>query len=471
MDEINGNIDFQNTSENTISTKIYVSASMGHMMVSFLIMVSGTRLFDFYENEIGLNTGLVTIIFIVYALLSIFITPLIGYIVDKRRKFWGKYGKRFLWIVIGGILWSISHILLFAIPDLDPNKEWVILTVWFLIIILIYSLFFTIYDVSYGGLIPDKFRTDKQRLRQSAFGIGLGVIGTVLGATLPPMIIEYGNRSSFLLMAVIVSIIGVAMVITQIPGVREDQWMIDRILSVDTEKEVTGFSEMMKIAFKHRNLVAYLCIFTSIQALVFIMTASIPYLVRFILNEEAIVEAYLLLGFIVTGLISVPLWAMLAKKLGDFKKVLIIGTILTILFTIPFLFVNTLLFAILATALLGIGIIGMNIMIFPMFGDVIDEATIRNGTRQESFYVGFRGLFARIAIIIQAVSFGLIHIFMDFEPGSSTQSPRAIVGLRIQLAIIPMLIMTIGIILFWKFYDLTPEKKEQIKQQLKQLNL
>lgn len=60
MDEINGNIDFQNTSENTISTKIYVSASMGHMMVSFLVMVSGTRLFDFYENEIGLNTGLVT---------------------------------------------------------------------------------------------------------------------------------------------------------------------------------------------------------------------------------------------------------------------------------------------------------------------------------------------------------------------------------------------------------------------------
>ena len=95
MDEINGNIDFQNPSENTISTKIYVSASMGQMMFSFLVMVSGTRLFDFYENEIGLNTGLVTIIFIVYALWSIVTTPLIGYFVDKRLKFWGKYGKRF----------------------------------------------------------------------------------------------------------------------------------------------------------------------------------------------------------------------------------------------------------------------------------------------------------------------------------------------------------------------------------------
>ena len=172
-----------------------------------------------------------------------------------------------------------------------------------------------------------------------------------------------------------------------------------------------------------------------------------------------------------TGLISVPLWAMLAKKLGDFKKVLIIGTLLTMLFTIPLLFITTILSAILATALLGVGIIGMSVMIFPMFGDVIDEATIRNGARQESFYVGLRSLFARVAIIIQAVSFGLIHIFMGFEPGSSTQSPRAILGLRIQVAIIPMIIMTVGIILFWKFYDLTPERKEQIQAKLKELNL
>ena len=219
MDEINGNIDFQNTSENTISTKIYVSASMGHMMVSFLVMVSGTRLFDFYENEIGLNTGLVTIIFIIYALWSIVNNPLIGYFIDKPRKFWSKYGKRFLWIVFGGMLWAVSHIFLFAVPDLDAEKDWIILTIWFLIVICVYSVCFTIYDVAYGGFIPDKFRSDEQRLRVSSIGMGLGVMGTVLAAVLPPLIIEYGNRESFLTMAIIVSIIGVIMLLATIPGI------------------------------------------------------------------------------------------------------------------------------------------------------------------------------------------------------------------------------------------------------------
>jgi len=120
---------------------------------------------------------------------------------------------------------------------------------------------------------------------------------------------------------------------------------------------------------------------------------------------------------------------------------------------------------------LVVGIVGINIIIFPLFGDVIDEATLKNGTRQESFYVGFRSLFARMAIIIQAVTFGLIHIFMGFEPGSATQSPRAILGLRIQVTIIPMIVMIIGTILFWKYYDLTPEKKKQIQAKLKELNL
>lgn len=471
MDETNGNIDFQNKSKNSLSTKIYVSAAIGQMMINFFITVCGTRLFDYYENEIGLDTAVVSLIFIIYALWSIVNTPLIGYFIDKPKKFWRKYGKRFLWIVIGGILWSISHIFLFIVPDLVPNKDWVILTILLLIIICIYSIFFTLYDVSYGGLIPDKFRTDEQRLRVSAFGIGLALMGSVLGGVLPPMIIEYGNRSTFILMAILVSIIGVVMVITQLPGVKEDQWMIDRILSVDTEKEYARFSEMIKIAFKHRNFVAYLCIFTANQALICIMTASLPYIVRFILYEEAIIEAYLLLGFIVAGLISVPLWATLANKLGDFKKTLLIGTILTIIFTVPLFFVNTILLAILATALLGVGLIGIGVIIFPMFGDIIDEATMRNGTRQESFYVGVRTLFARVAIIIQAVTFGLIHIFMGFEPGSSTQSSKAILGLRIQVAIIPMIIMTFGTILFWKFYDLTLEKKEQVQEKLKQLKL
>jgi len=101
----------------------------------------------------------------------------------------------------------------------------------------------------------------------------------------------------------------------------------------------------------------------------------------------------------------------------------------------------------------------------------VDEAAVRNGVRQEGFYMGVRTFFGRIALIIQAVTFALIHILTGFEPGAATQSDTAIFGLRLQVAVIPMILMLIGVLLFWKLYDLTPEKKVEIKARLKELDL
>jgi len=126
--------------EKEIPLKIFVFAGFGQMMIEFLIAVFGTRIFDFYENEIGLATGTIAIAFIVYAVYNMFNDPLVGYLADKPRNYWKKYGKRYLWIVIGGILWALSFMLLFAVPDVDPNSDALFLFFWLLITICLYPL-------------------------------------------------------------------------------------------------------------------------------------------------------------------------------------------------------------------------------------------------------------------------------------------------------------------------------------------
>lgn len=454
-----------------ISLKIFVSVGFGQMLIEFLLAVFGTRVFDFYENEIGLATGIIALAFIMYAVWNMFNDPLAGYIADKPRKFWKKYGKRYLWIVFGGFFWAVSFVFLFAVPDVDPNADVLFLFFWLLITICIYDTLFSIYDVNYNGLIPDKFRTDEHRVKLASFAVAFGVIGTVLGAVLPPMIITYGDRTSFFTMSIIVSIIGVVILLLLIPGIKEDQEMIDRAFRVDAQKEQISFFKMMRVALKQKSFVAYLCIFTFYQATVLLMVGSIPYVVRFILKEEAIVESYIMLGYIFTGLISIPFWSKFAQKKGDFKKSFILGGLLMVIFIIPLIFVETVLWVIIAVAILGIGSIGFWVMMLPVISDIVDEAAVRNGVRQEGFYMGVRTFFGRIAIIIQAITFALIHILTGFEPGSATQSATAVFGLRLQVAVVPMFLMLIGILLFWRLYDITPEKKEKIKAQLEELDL
>lgn len=454
-----------------ISLKVFVSVGFGQMLIEFLLAVFGTRIFDYYENEVGLATGIIALAFIIYAVYNMFNDPFMGYLADKPHKFWKKYGKRYLWIVFGGFFWAVSFILLFAVPDVDPNSDVLFLFFWLLITICIYDTLFSIYDVNYNGLLPDKFRTDEHRVKLASFAVAFGVIGTVLGAVLPPMLITYGDRASFFTMSIIVSIIGVVILLLLIPGVKEDQDMIDRAFRVDAQKEQISFFKMMRIALKQKSFVAYLCIFTFYQATVLLMVGSIPYVVRFILKEEAIVESYIMLGYVFTGLISIPFWSKLAQKKGDFKKSFILGGVLMVIFIIPLMFVNTVLLVIIAVAILGIGSIGFWVMMLPVISDVVDEAAVINGNRQEGFYMGVRTFFGRIAIIIQAITFALIHILTGFEPGSATQSATAVFGLRLQVSVVPMILMIIGILLFWRLYDITPEKKIQIKAKLKELDL
>jgi Na+/melibiose symporter-like transporter len=206
------------------------------------------------------------------------------------------------------------------------------------------------------------------------------------------------------------------------------------------------------------------------QTTVSILLGSVPYLVRFILKEEAIVESYILIGYILAGLISVPIWAKIALKKGN-KKVFMIGGFLWGIGSIPFLFINTVIAAIIVAAVLGVGMIGFWLMLNPIISDVIDEAIANSGIRQEGLYMGVRTFFGRIAIMLQAIIFALVHILTGFTPGSPIQSPTAILGLRIQMGVIPVIIMIIGLLVFWKLYDLTPEKKQLIRKKLQELNI
>ena len=450
---------------------VFISFAMGDVFIQLYIYLFSVRTFDFYENEVGLATGIIALAFVIFALWNMINDPLIGFLSDKPRNFWRKWGKRTPFVIIGGIGTTLSFIFIFAVPDVDPKSNWLIVFIWLLVSICLFDTVFSSFDTNYISLVPDKFRTDKKRLRLASFQVGLGIFGTVLAVVVSPMFIVYGQQSSFLTMAIIVGIIGIVLILLLIYGIHEDKAMIENYFIAYEKAEKVKFIKVLKVAIKQKSFVAFLIVYMLYQTTVSLLLGSIPYLVRFILNGEAIIETYILLGYIVAGIISVPFWSKIALKTGNNKTVFIIGGRVWGLGSIPFLFITTVTAAIIVAIILGIGMIGFWLMLNPIISDVIDEAIAESGIRQEGVYMGVRTFFGRIAIMLQAIIFALIHIFTGFTPGSATQSPTAIFGLRLQMGLIPAIIMIIGILVFWKMYDITPEKKEITRKKLKELNL
>jgi len=100
-----------------ISLSTMASYGMGKYLAEFLTGAFGAVVYKFYETEIGLSALYAAIATILYSLWNAVNDPLLGYLTNKTAPFASKFGRRFVWIIIGLILTSVSFILIFSVPS------------------------------------------------------------------------------------------------------------------------------------------------------------------------------------------------------------------------------------------------------------------------------------------------------------------------------------------------------------------
>ena len=103
------------------------------------------------------------------------------------------------------------------------------------------------------------------------------------------------------------------------------------------------------------------------------------------------------------------------------------------------------------------------------FADVLDERVILTGSPNRGTTVGVSGFLSRFARGVQIGIFAIVHILTNFAEGSPTQSLEAQWGIRLHMGIIPAIIMAICLIIYWKYYPITPEVWIENKRKLKEL--
>ena len=449
-----------------------ISYGFGDFINQFMAMAFGVYSYFYYETEIGLDSLLCGLAFILYAVWNAVNDPLIGYLVDRPFKFTKKWGRRFPWVYIGGIPWIISYILIFTPPDVDPQTGAWILFAWLLFTICLFDTFASICLVNYYSLFPDKYRSIEERRTLTGLNIPVGVLGVLLGAVVPPLFISFGNLQSYIIQAGAVFVVCVIALLIAIPGCREDQIIVDRYLANYKEKvETESFFKSFKSSLEQKAFVAYILFYFCYQVMIKSMTASISYAVRFILNMEAIAISLIMAAFLIGVILGLPFWVKLAHKTNNNSKVMIISGILMTISVAPLLFLRDYILITITMFVWGLSQGGFWAMLNPVFADVIDESVVKTGKREEGLYNGFQTFFARLAFAAQAMSFAVIHTLTGFQEGATTQSETAIWGIHMHLALIPMIFMIVGLIIFKKLYDLTPNKVNENQLKIRQLKL
>ena len=386
--------------------------------------------------------------------------PLLGYLCDRRTRLTERWGRRFPWFIIGAFIYSLTYLLIFITPFRDQLGMFI----WLLITLIVFELFYSLWQINWLSLYPDKFRSQKERTKVSSLGALAGLLGVAVGIILPPLFIKYGDIDSYILAAFILMIINLLCTFLVIPGMRENEELIAReirIIEQQTQKE--SFWRALKFAIKQKNFMAYNIFYIGSQVSLVLVLSSLPFWTIYIIGtRDPNVEMMIAATYIFGSILSIPLWFKLGRKYGN-RKCFMIGAVPSIILSIPLLFLSDImliLIIILATSIAGGAV---NTLMYPCLSDAIDELVLKSGERKEGIYSGIRTFFGRSAIIIQALVFTIVHQLTGYRAGAATQTPLALWGIRVIMVLIPMFFSIVGFLVMWLVYDLTPDKVRENK--------
>ena len=443
------------------------SYGLGRFIVELLTGAFSAVVFKFYETEVGLAVGLVALGFIIHSVWNAITYPLVGYLTGKPTFLSGRFGRRFPWIMVGAPLSIITFLLVFMPPT--PASPWVLFA-WMVLASCLFDLFHSVWELNYQSIFPDKFRSFANRNRAAGIGTVVGTFGVVGGSILPSLFIIYGNQGSYLKSAVVIAGIGLSAAFLLIPGARETKPMIERFVrqtARDVQAQRAPFFRQLKDAFGHRNFVAFILLYFFYQAAVLTMQSSIYYVGDYVLGGKSttLIFAAMLIG----ALVSVPLWLAWAKRSGSNQKSILAGALALAAFSLPMTFVSDYWGMVVCMFLWGLAFGGFWFLLNPAMADVVDEIVVKTGRRDDGVFYGFRSFFGRLALLVQAISFWVIHQLTGFN--IDPHSALALFGIHIHLALLPTVLILLGAFLYWRLNDLTPAACAANRQKLRQNGL
>lgn len=449
------------------SYKRGLSYSIGQMSDITAYQTFTFLIFTFYYAVVGVSVILIMIGFIIWALWNSFNDFLIGYLSDRTHT---KWGRRYPYIMFSIIPLALVMFFLFTplfpigIENQIPNF------VYFLIIIIIFELFFTMYDLNYTALFPELFITLDERTKANNLRQAFAILGLIMAFVLPGLFItDYSDPQSFgeyqffgIIIAVIVIIPG--LIFLKITPREKAEFKEDY-------KKTPRFVDSLKTCVKSKSFMWYIPAEVANWFVYGILPAIVPLYGKFVLGITDTLILSLLLGisFISAAIFMTILWKPVVQKIGP-RKSWLISMSIWIATLIPLLFIGDMISGLIVFFLMGIGLSGSLYIIDIIISDIVDEDEINTGIRREGAYYGANMFLMHLSTVLVFLVIGPVLILSNwevFDPLNVT--PEIIFGLRSLMAIFPSIALLIALLVIYK-YPLDDERLEQVKQQRQKLH-
>ena len=420
--------------------KLSLAVKLAYASPAFTLAVVGIPVYvyipKFYTDVVGIHIGMLGFILMAVRIFDAVTDPLLGYLSDRTRT---PFGRRRPYVALGALVLAVSLVLLFNPPAGSPTFE----TWWFGICIFSLFLFWTAVAVPYESLGPEL--TFDYHERTGLFGLrdGAMLAGTLVAASSPLIVSQTlglaqdaeGERTKFFWIAAIYGPLLILCCWWCVLAIRERasgeivarQSLLQGLRAVGQNKPFLLLLISYTIAAFGSNLPATL----------------ILYYVEYVLGSKQ-ADLFLVLYF-VTGIVFLPAWVLLARRIGKkwawiASMAINTGAFVGVFFLGPG---DAPIYGVLVF-FSGIGLGATIALPSAMQADVIDYDELLTGERREGQYIGLWSISKKLAA---ALGVGLslsILSYAGYVPNMA-QPDTVTMTLRVLYALIPSLFNLLGL--------------------------
>ncbi len=420
-------------------------------------------IFTFYYSVVGLNIILITIAFIIWSIWNAVNDPMLGAISDRTSS---KWGRRKPYIIAGIIPLLFINVLLWT----PPRGNMIGTFIYFLIIIILWEFFYTMYSLNQTSLFPEMFRDLDQRTKANTSIQLFQIISLLIAFILPGIFIpifddpQYFTEYSYA--AITISIIcAISGFIFIKFGLKE------RIEFSKDPESAPSFIDSLKYTFKNKSFRLYIIGNFALWYSFGMLPTVFPLYGHVVLGvQDAFVLSLMLGAGFIAGLFFMFPWRIIIKKHGA-KRAYILALIVFIATLSPFMFISNALGGFISLAIWGFGLAGVLIVRDVTIAAIIDEDELNTGIRREAGYYGINGFIVKLTNVVIYITIAIVFIGVEwaiFDP--STITTANIFGLRSLMFIFPTIFLVLGIIAM-VFFPIDKVKYDKLTENARKLHI
>jgi GPH family glycoside/pentoside/hexuronide:cation symporter len=379
----------------------------------------------YYVDRLGMTTPQMALILLIYTFIDALDNPVYGFLSDRTRTRWG---RRRPWLVIGTPLLILAFIAFYSTPEFLAGQS---LFAYAMLFYILAGTLDSVINANYGALFPELFRTDASRASTNALRQAFQLVAMIVSIALTPMVT---GAIGYQMTAIVYGILGGVVILYMSLTSKEVRVRLD-------ENKPQLWNSLKDLAGNRKFWMAGLAnaFYSAAMSLVL---ASMPFFVKYTLRIKDSQSTLLFASVLIIAIGCVAVWARLVRRFSLIPVWRSALLALAVAF-VPLFFANSLVTAMITSALVGFGFAGVITTMDLINAKVMDEDTQKHNVRREGIISNALGFMNRLNGLFTSTAFYLIFIIFGFESGDNPGTNPGDAA-RFLLTVFPMVLMVIS---------------------------